>query len=119
MTLNIDFATTMLALAGVTPPVGMQGRSLIPILENQQPADWRTEFFYEHHTFPDIIPPSEGVRTERYSYIRWINEKPLLEELFDLKNDPLEGHNVAGDPKNSAPFTELRTRWSKYQTELR
>ena len=118
MTLNIDIAPTMLVLAGVTPPAGMQGRSLIPLLENQHPADWRTEFFYEHHTFPGIIPPSEGVRTERYSYIRWINEKPLIEELFDLKNDPLEGHNVAGDPKNGAIFAELRARWSKYQTEL-
>ena len=118
MTLNIDFAPTMLAWAGVTPPAGMQGRSLIPLLENQHPADWRTEFFYEHHTLPDIIPPSEGVRTERYSYIRWINEKPLIEEHFDLKNDPREGCNVADDPKNSATLTELRARWLKYQTEL-
>ena len=46
MTLNIDFAPTLLTLAGVTPPAGMQGRSLIPLLRNQHPADWRTDFFY-------------------------------------------------------------------------
>jgi len=119
MTLNIDFAPTMLALAGVTPPAGMQGRSLIPLVENQRPADWRTEFFYEHHTFPKIIPPSEGVRTERYSYIRWINEKPLVEELFDLKNDQLEGHNLAAKPEFEQTLTQLRARWEKYRDELK
>jgi arylsulfatase A-like enzyme len=119
MTLNIDFAPTMLALAGVTPPAGMQGRSLIPLVKNQRPADWRREFFYEHHTFPKIIPPSEGVRTERYSYIRWINEKPLVEELFDLKTDKLEGYNLAGDPQYAEMLDRLRARWKQYSEELK
>jgi arylsulfatase A-like enzyme len=119
MTLNIDFAPTMLALAGVMPPAGMQGRSLIPFLDNQHPAGWRTEFFYEHHTFPNIIPPSEGVRTERYSYIRWLNEKPLIEELFDVKKDNLEGHNLAADPRYADTLTQLRARWARYGEDLK
>ncbi len=98
MTLNIDFAPTMLDLAGIAPPAGMQGRSLMPLVENKLPSDWRTQFFYEHHFGPQILPPSEGVRTERYTYIRWVAEKPPIEELYDLKTDPLEGHNLAADP---------------------
>ena len=119
MTLNIDFAPTMLALAGVTPPARMQGRSLIPLVQNRHPADWRTEFFYEHHTLPKLIPPSEGVRTEGWSYIRWLDEKPLLEELFDLKADKLEEHNLATDSKYAQTLAQMRARWARFGQELK
>jgi arylsulfatase A-like enzyme len=119
MTLNIDFAPTMLALAGVTPPAGMQGHSLIPLVDNRHPAGWRTEFFYEEHAFPKLIPPSEGVRTERWTYIRWVNEKPLLEELFDLKVDPLEAHNLAADPEHAKTLAQLRARCDQYRENLK
>jgi len=100
-------------------PTGMQGRSLLPLVENRHPADWRTEFFYEHHTSPKIIPPSEGVRTERYAYIRWLNESPLVEELFDLNSDKLEGHNLAADPKYAGTLAQLRTKWERYCEQLK
>jgi len=119
MSLNIDFAPTMLALAGITPPAGMQGRSLIPLMDNEHPADWRTQFFYEHHYLPDVIPSSEGVRTERWSYIRWVDEKPPLEELFDLKADLLEGNNLAANPEQAETLAQLRARWEKYREELK
>jgi len=70
LTLNLDFAPTMLELAGVAVPAGMQGRSLVPLLIGRRPTDWRTDFFYEHHYGPDIIPPSEGIRAERWAYLR-------------------------------------------------
>ncbi len=119
MTLNIDFAPTMLDLAGLVPPSGMQGRSLVPFLAHPRPADWRTRFFYEHHYAPNILPPSEGVRTERWAYIRWVNEKPPLEELFDLKADPLERDNLAADPQQAAILAELRADWERYCKDLR
>jgi len=119
MTLNIDFAPTMLALAGVTPPAGMQGRSLLPVVAGKVPADWRKEFFYEHDFSPPQIPPSEGVRTERWAYIRWVNEKPPIEELFDLQADPLEGHNLAADPEHASTLTKLRTRADAYAKDLK
>ena len=109
----------MLALAGVTPPARMQGRSLIPLVQNRHPADWRTEFFYEHHTLPKLIPPSEGVRTEGWSYIRWLDEKPLLEELFDLKADKLEEHNLATDSKYAQTLAQMRARWARFGQELK
>ncbi len=119
MTLNIDFAPTMLALAGIEQPAVMQGRSLVPLVENKKPADWRTEFFYEHDFSPKQIPASEGVRTERWAYIRWVNEKPVIEELFDLKNDPLEGHNLAADPEHREILEQMRARRSSYVISLK
>jgi arylsulfatase A-like enzyme len=119
MVLNVDFAPTMLAMAGIEPPAVMQGRSLVPLFTGETPADWRTEFFYEHHSVADRIPPSEGVRTTRWKYIRWINEQPLIEELYDLKNDPLEEHNLVADSKHAEILAELRDNWQRYGEELK
>lgn len=118
MALNVDIAPTMLDLAGVSVPSVMQGRSLKPVLAGEKPADWRTEFFYEHHAVPARIPPVEAVRTERWKYIRWIKSDPLVEELYDLQNDPLEEKNVIADQKHAALLKELREKWERYGKEM-
>ena len=118
MTLNIDFAPTMLALAGVSPPSVMQGLSLLPLIAAQHPADWRTDFFYEHHYAPKEIPPSEGVRTEHWSYIRWVNENPPIEELYDLTKDPLESMNLANQLSEQATLAQLRERYANLKKSV-
>ena len=119
MTLNIDFAPTLLDVAGLGVPREMQGRSLAPLLRGERPRDWRTEFFYEHHTLPRIIPPSEGVRTERWKYLRWVEAKPVMEELYDLAKDGGEERNLAGDAAHAQTLEELRARWEKLGRELK
>jgi arylsulfatase A-like enzyme len=118
MTLNVDMAQTMLDFASVSAPKEMQGRSLVPLLTNTVPIEWRTEFFYEHHFAPEIIPPSEGVRTERWSYIHWLPPNPDVEELYDLVADPHQAKNLAGDPQHAATLADLRARWRAYQRSL-
>lgn len=119
MVLNVDFAPTMLELAGIPAPKPMQGRSLVPLLKGEVPKDWRTEFFYEHHSVAARIPKSEGVRTERWKYLRWIAETPVKEELYDLQADPLEERNLLADPKHTALLAELRGKWERYGLELK
>ena len=119
MVLNVDFAPTMLEMAGVPIPKAMQGRSLVPLVRGGTPKGWRTEFFYEHHTKPDRIPRCEGIRTERWKYIRWIDEKPAKEELYDLASDPLEEHNLMAEAKQAATLAELRGKWERAQQELK
>jgi arylsulfatase A-like enzyme len=119
MVLNVDFAATMLDWAGVTVPETMQGRSLSPLIKGDSPSDWRTEFFYEHHSVPDRIPPVEGVRTERWKYIRWVTSSTLVEELYDLKNDPLEEKNLLTDKANVKELEELRAKWERYPQTLK
>lgn len=119
LALNIDFAPTLLDLAGVTPPDTMQGRSLKPLLAGAAPPDWRTEFFVEHHFAPTIIPPSEGVRTSRWAYLRWLAPNPELEELYDLIADPQEARNLAGDPGHASVLQELRQKRLRFLAELR
>lgn len=125
--LNIDIAPTILGLAGLKKPDGMQGESLLPVLGGQTEG-WRTEFFYEHrlNTFRGI-PQSEGVRTPEWKYIRWmawdtpVDESPsaLHEELYDLRKDPDEAHNLAQSPAARTQLEVLREKWRSWRLRAR
>jgi arylsulfatase A-like enzyme len=112
MALNIDLAPTVLDYAGLERPVVMQGRSLRPLARGDEVA-WRTEWFYEHRTLPNRIPPSEGVRTGRWKYLRWVGVEPAVEELYDLRDDPFEERNLAAQPGHAAVLEKLRRRWAE------
>ncbi len=117
MALNIDLAPTLLDHAGIAAPKEMQGKSLRPLVEGKTVA-WRADWFYEHHTLPKILPPSEGVRTGRWAYLRWMSAEPPIEELYDLEADPLEEHNLAGRAEHRATLERLRARWQQLRREL-
>lgn len=120
LALNIDLAPTILDLARLPVPDGMQGRSLVPLFrEDNGGGEWRHEFFYEHHTLPKVIPPSEAVRTERWKYIRWAGREPAAEELYELRADPDEEHNLAANPDSGKTLAELRGRWQAFRDQLK
>ena len=109
MTLSFDCPATMLDLAGVPIPEQMRGRSLVPLMRGET-VDWRDDFFYEHLYERETIPKSEGVRTERFKYVRYFERNPVYEQLFDLAADPNEITNLVGDPKHGASLRALRAR---------
>jgi arylsulfatase A-like enzyme len=113
MTLNLDFAPTMLSMAGITVPSVMQGRSLEPWIRGENVSDWRRSFYFEHLYRPDIIPPSEGVRTERFSYVRWLPPNPEVEELYDVKADPLQQKNLAKQAGYAGLLEQMRAEWKR------
>ncbi|HZO84776.1 MAG TPA: sulfatase [Verrucomicrobiae bacterium] len=113
LTLNIDLAPTIIDLAGVSIPKEMQGRSLAPWLAGKRAKDWRRDFLYEHHTLVKIIPEIEGVRTERWKYVRWMNASPMREELYDLARDPDELRDLAAATRHQKQLTTLRERWKE------
>ncbi|WP_372639054.1 sulfatase [Fodinibius sp.] len=118
MVLMVDLLPTFLDWAGLSPPEEVQGSSFAPIVGGQDPPDWRSEFFYEHHSFADRIPRSEGVRTERYKYLRYLDSEPLYEELYDLKKDPDESNNLADDPEYADLLRQMRDKWEQWQKEV-
>ena len=69
MALNIDISPTLLEFAGVDRPKQVQGRSLVPLLKGETPADWRTDFFYEH-LFEREQHPQERGRPHRTLHLR-------------------------------------------------
>jgi arylsulfatase A-like enzyme len=119
LTLNVDFAPTLLELAGLPAPAGMQGRSLAPLLHGSRLSNWRTDFFYEHHYNPKIIPPSEGIRTERWAYLRWLAPNPEFEELYDLHADPLERRNLAKNLAYAQTLNSMRANWQRAAVNLK
>lgn len=118
MTLNIDIAPTLLDLAGLGIPPFIQGRSLVPLLGPEE-AGWRKEWFYEHpFRYEGKIPVSEGIRTARWKYIRYVETDPLFEELYDLSADPLETTNLAANPSCQMTLNTLRFRWRQWREAL-
>lgn len=93
LALNIDIAPTILEYAGVQIPSTTQGMPLQRLLDKDKSA-WRSQFLCEHLMESPKIPKSEGIRTDRYKYFRYIDH-PEHEELYDLKNDPMETSNLA------------------------
>ncbi|MDO8541948.1 MAG: sulfatase [Opitutaceae bacterium] len=134
MALNIDFAPTLLDLAGAPPLAGAQGRSLRPILAGATPAGWRKEMYYRYYPEELGIPPQLGLRTDRYKLIHYdglvSNDdgtttqstkgmRPIDEwELFDLKTDPGEHVNLYHAPAAQTLVTELKSRLARLRAEL-
>ena len=116
LALNVDYGPTLLDLAGVEIPAAMQGRSLVPLLRGNS-QDWPRDFFYEHYFRPsglktneNNIPRSEGLRSERWKYVHYFDERPTYEQLFDLAKDPHEVNNLAGNPRHDETLEAMRRR---------
>ena len=122
MVLNIDLAPSMLAMGGVTIPSRMQGCDFGPLLRGES-VEWRSEWFYEHtyNTEPPRQPiaKSEGVRNERWKYIRYIERDPPYEQLFDLGSDPGEKRNLADLEEYAQVLADMRARWERLGQEAR
>jgi len=103
MVQNIDFAPTFLDLAGAPVPDEMHGKSLTPLFNpnGEEPAaPWRDAVYYHYYGYPAVhmVKRHYGVRTDRYKLIHFYHDIDSW-ELFDLKKDPQELHNVYGDPE--------------------
>jgi len=118
---NLDFAETFLEAAGLPVPAEMQGRSLLPILKGDQPADWRSSFYYHYYEYPEPhhVRPHHGVVTDRYKLVRFEAADLDAWELFDLKTDPHELKNVYSDPAYAATVADLKQELLRLRTELK
>lgn len=97
MVLNVDLSPTILELAGIKTPALIQGESLLPAI-NGRKRNYRSSIFCEHLMNNPGIPNSECIRTEKWKFIRY-PKHPEFIELYDLKNDPWEEHNLANVPR--------------------
>ena len=122
---NIDIAPTFLDLAGLPIPASMQGRSLVPLLHGQSPADWRTSVYYRYYHDPGHHNTAAhfGVRTATHKLIYYWKKNAY--ELFDLRVDPCEQHNLlyapdeATKPEVAAKFAEMKAEMVRLQKEYK
>lgn len=118
MITNLDIAPTFLELAGVQVPRRMQGLSMVPFLKGEQPSNWRKDWLYEYYEYPGphSVPRNRGVRTDRYKFIHYY-EAPEEFEMYDLREDPGELHNLYGDDRHAALAKDLRQRLDELRRE--
>jgi len=109
MVLNIDVTSTIADIAGVKAPTTWQGKSLMPLVKSEKSSIERDTILIEHIWDFSEIPPSEGVRTSEWKYFRYVNDKSV-EELYNLKKDPLETKNLIGNKKYQKVAAELRAK---------
>jgi len=127
---NVDVMPTLLDLAGVEQPSGMDGRTFAPLLTGDGSYDRREAVFVEM-TWHDRYNPIRGIRTEAYTYLRnftmlprvfiprdmidrraarpvrgeWYDRDRPAEEFYDRRVDPHELDSLAADDmvSRSAP----------------
>ena len=63
----------------------------------------------EHLWDFDPIPSSEGLRTEKWKYMRY-RDIEAQEELYDLVSDPEEIDNLASNPDHANVVTEMKEK---------
>jgi len=119
MAINADFAPTFMDMAGLSVPADMQGRSLVPLLKDQRPADWRTSWYYRYYHDPGDhnTRAHYGVRTETHKLIYYWKKDQW--ELFDLVRDPNELRNVYNDPAQKERVAQLKTELYRLKKELK
>ena len=109
--LNIDFASTIAQLTGVTPSIPQDGDSFAPLLRGRR-IPWRKDYLVEYLGRNALRqggpPPYVAIHTPRYLYVQYRYHG--WQELYDLRKDPWELDNVAADPAYRRVLRSLRSR---------
>jgi arylsulfatase A-like enzyme len=138
---HLDVFPTLCDLSGAEHPEWLQGSSLMPLVRGE--VDSLHEAIFAETTYHAAYQPHRAIRTDRWKYIRRLDEYPhpvlancddsdskeLLvaagwgeqevpeEQLYDLVLDPQEGNNLAGDPSKAEVLSELRGRLVAWMRE--
>lgn len=98
MVQNLDYAETILDMAGVPIPSDMQGKSFVPVLKGMQKGNVHDALYYHFYENQEHkVAKHIGVRTDRYKLIYFYENNEW--ELYDLKKDKSEMNNLFGKPE--------------------
>ena len=116
--LNVDFAPTFLEAAAARVPSDMHGRSFLSILRGRPPSNWRTSMYYRYYHDPGHHNTRQhyGVRTLTHKLIYFWTKDQW--ELFDLRSDPFELHNLYGQPGHEQVTGTLKAELARLKREL-
>ena len=139
MVSQMDLFPTLCELIGVEKPDWLQGRSILPLLDDSE-EEIHDEIFAEIN-FHTAYEPQRAVRTKRWKYIRRFDRKytrPVLvncddspvkteriaagwaaheepeEQLYDLLFDPQECANLAGSAIHQDVLADLHNRLERW-----
>ncbi len=117
----VDIYPTLSDLCGLPLPEGLEGVSMVPLMEDPDRA-WKKAAFSQYPRPKNMMGYS--MRTDRYRYTEWIDQKTnevKYRELYDLENDPLGTQNIAARGENERLVAELHEMmkggWRKARPE--
>ena len=81
--------------------------------------NWRDAIYYHYYEYPaeHQVRRHYGMRTDRYKLIHFYGHDVNAWELFDLKNDPHELHNLYGQPGYEELQLQLHRRLEALQIQ--
>lgn len=107
MVQNLDFAQTLLDVAGVEAPNDMQGESLVPLFKGQTEG-FRDAVYYHYYEYPAVhmVKRHYGIVTEDFKLAHFYYDVDEW-ELYDRKKDPQEMQNEYDNPEYAEIVKEL------------
>ena len=106
---GLDILPTICDYAGAKTPDKVRGRSLRPLMEGK-PVEWRS------YVVAEVQQTCRMLRTADYKYARF--EGDPVEQLFDMKNDPWETKNLAGEARCVAVIEDHRKLLKEWESRL-
>ena len=95
----VDIYPTLAELCGLPIPDGLEGVSVVPLLEEPK-KKWKSAAFSQYPRPKNIMGYS--IRTDQYRYTEWIDRRTnevKERELYDLKNDPICKESIVFKPE--------------------
>lgn len=107
---SLDIPPTILELAGLPLKDFFQGKSLVPLLQGEEPLDWRKEVVSTYNGQQFGLYTQRMIRNTDWKYI-WNTTD--MDELYNLKEDPEELINVIYETDNKNIIEDLRKKLYK------
>ena len=138
MVTHLDVFPTLVEVLGLQPKQPLDGTSLLPLIRGE--TDRLHEEIFAETNFHAAREPQRAVRTDRWKYVRRYLDGPTVmpniddsptkqflyergrfaqpvpsEQLYDLSCDPMEGCNLAAEPRCADVLADLRGRLERWQ----